>query len=229
MIARPALLVVMLLAACWRSKPPPRQSPPEPIHPVKARSPVPGKPGDLYALDEALADALSGKWTFVGTGEWFGMFRINACVYRNERVYIVNVYCTRREMRSFGVVILSPTRGRVKIYAEGAKVPTASKVADWSTFKAESTLPTDEPAHMDFTYAELRAWDERRYYKHSAGCWLGTEINRPHHGCLKVPEREAEWTARNKDFFSDSNAHWFRMIKEIRALAVRDARPYKDP
>ena len=44
----------------------------EPVHAVKARSPVPGKPGDIYALDEALADALSGKWTFVGTGEWFG-------------------------------------------------------------------------------------------------------------------------------------------------------------
>ena len=48
----------------------------------------------LYLLDEALQDALSGPWEYLGTGPWHGNARAPACAYRNARVLVVNVYCT---------------------------------------------------------------------------------------------------------------------------------------
>lgn len=77
-----------------------------------------------YALPEALADALSGPLQLVGKGAWHGLWGSLACVYRNERVLVVDEYCRPRELNSFGVIIASPTRGWVSIYAEG-KAPVS--------------------------------------------------------------------------------------------------------
>lgn len=222
------------LASCWRSTTP-QTAPVETSRPLVVETrPQPDNPGVLYALDEALADAFSQRWTFVGTGEWFGMFRVNACVYRNDRVFIVNIYCTRKEMKAFGLVVLSPTRGRVYIYAEGDQTISTSTRKDWITFKGEAHLPVvDEkvPAlRLDFTYAELRAWDEKRYYRHGPACYGGVEIKRPQGGCIHGLEAQKDaWAARNKAFLDEPNADWYRIVKEMRVRVTTDARPYVGP
>jgi hypothetical protein len=228
------VIAIALMAGCWRaSPPPPPPAPliqaPSPPRPVRAK---PGAPGELYALDEALDDALSGPWSFVGTGEWFGMFRVNACVYRNARVFIVNIYCTLKEKAAFGLVVLSPTRGRAYIYAEGERPISGTTRKDWMTFKGEAHLPADEksgPLRLDFTYAELRAWDEKRYYGHAPACFGGVEINRPQKGCLKLDSHVESWAERNKAFLEEPTPEWYRIIREMRDRVKTDARPYTGP
>ena len=95
----------------------------------------------LYPLDEALKDALSGPWKHLGTGRWHGNFSVPACAYRNDRVFLVNVYCTRKELQAFRIDVYSPTRGWVSIYAE-AKVPVSTvRRRDYFSFNAAAQPP----------------------------------------------------------------------------------------
>lgn len=226
------LLFVCVLAGCWKSKPPPPPlRPVEPDKPplVTTANPPPAEPKGLYGLDEALADAFSSPWTFVGTGEWFGMFRVNACVYRNERVVIVNKYCTLKEKPAAGVVIMHPTRGRVFIYAEGDKPISTTRRDAWFTFKAESNQPTDPPLKIDASYAELRVWDEKRYYLNAPGCFGGVELKKPQDGCYKLDAATQDWGAKNAAFLREPPEAWYRIVREMRDRTKTEARPYKDP
>lgn len=218
-----------VLAGCWKSKPSPPPMRPVGDKPLVVAESPPAEPKGLYGLDEALADAFSGPWTFVGTGVWFGMFRVNACVYRNERVVIVNKYCTLKEKPAAGVVIMHPTRGRVFIYAEGDKPISATRRPDWFTFKAESNVPTDHALRVDAPFAELRVWDEKRYYQNAPGCFGGVELKKPQDGCYKLDAATQDWNAKNRAFLKDPPDAWYRIVAEMRERAKREARPYVDP
>jgi hypothetical protein len=226
-------LVTVGAVACRRHDPPPPTPPIVPIvaAPADAAVAVDARPSghNVYGLAEALDDAYASPWTFVGTGDWFGLFRINACVYKNDRVFIINHYCTGKEMSSAGVVVISPTRGRVYIYAEG-KAPISQTRRDaWMSFKADANLPTDPPPRLDFTYAELRAWDEKRYYVNSPGCFGGVEANKPLHDCYRLVAAQEDWHARNAEFLREPPEIWYRIVRDMRTHAKTDARPYKDP
>ena len=223
-----ALAIVVLAVSCYRGgEPAPAPAVVAAPHPPLVAAP---RPGELYALDDALDDVLSGPLVHIGTGDWFGLFRIHACAYRNDRVIVVNVYCTANEMSSFGLVVLSPARGRTYIYAE-AKAPISTLArGDYFTFKAESSPPLvdDKLAALDlaFSYAELRAWDERRYYRNIPGCFYGVEINRPLRGCLQgLDARQTTWLERNQHFLDDPPEPWYRIVKQLRARAASDSKP----
>lgn len=228
------LLFVCLLVGCYREAPgrseiPPPAPPIEDGQPLEAQSPKRAEPrrdGDMYALDEALADVLSGPLEHIGTGPWFGLFRINACAYRNDRVIVVNIYCTTNEMKAFSIVVFSPARGRAVIYAEAERPISQLSRADYFTFKAETQPPPDSslrPVSLDFTYDELTAWDEQRYYKWIPGCFGGVEIKRPQGGCLKALASQATtWKQRNQPFLDDPPEDWYRIVREMRRRAARD-------
>src|SRR3954447_22582932 len=93
-------IIAVLALGCVRVPAPEPPAPePVPLPPPVVREPEAG----LYSLNEALQDALSGPWTYVGTGPWTGNQRVKACAYRNERVLVVNVYCTIKEVKAFRV------------------------------------------------------------------------------------------------------------------------------
>jgi len=187
-------------------------------------------PEELYPLDEALADALATPLVHVGTGEWFGLFKVNSCVYRNDRVFVVNLYCGPKEMSSFGLVVLSPTRGRVYLYAE-ATAPISTLVrADYFTFKGETEIAQadDElPAlELGFTYAQLRVWDEQRYRHYLPGCFGGEDHHRPQGGCLAALADHAKaWAARNTPFLDAPPPAWYRIVRDLRTRARTEGRP----
>jgi hypothetical protein len=85
--------------------------------PPSAVAPVVAGPA-LYALDEALADVAASPLVFMGKYGIPGLHRIMGCTYKNDRVFVVDLYCTDKEMTTFSVAIISPTRGRVTFYAE---------------------------------------------------------------------------------------------------------------
>lgn len=231
------LVVACVLAGCYReaAPPPPPPPPPQPLVIEPAPEPPRVEPAreELYALDEALADVFSGPLVHIGTGPWFGLFRVNACAYRNERVIVVNIYCTPKEMKAFSIVVLSPTRGRAVIYAEADKPISQLTRADYFTFKAESSPPPDSslaPLTLSLSYSELAAWDEKRYYKWVPGCFGGVEIRRPQGGCLKALEAHADaWKARNQPFLDAPPGDWYRVVREMRARAQRDGKAVSRP
>lgn len=226
-------LIACLVASCYRGTPPAPAPPEAPGEPMQQAA-APEQSGGLYALDEAVADALEGPWEHVGTGEWFGIFRVNACVYRTARVFVVNIYCTPREKTAFGLVVLSPARGRAYIYAE-AKAPISGlRRADYFTFKGEAAPAlADErlpPLELGFSYRELRAWDERRYHRYVPACYGGVEIGRPQGGCLgELEPRAAAWAERNRAFLDEPPEGWYRLIEQLRARVGSDARRVTRP
>lgn len=233
------MLVLACVCACYHDAAPPphRDTPVETTQraplTVQSTQPEPTREGELYAMDEALADALSGPLQHIGTGAWFGLFRVNACAYRNQRVIVVNVYCTTNEMKAFSIVVLSPTRGRAVIYAEADAPISTLKRGDYFTFKGEANVPPDSslrPLSLGFGYDELTTWDEKRYNKYLPGCFGGVEIKRPQSGCLKPFEaKAATWKDRNQPFFDDPPEDWYRIVREMRERAKRDGKHIAHP
>jgi hypothetical protein len=175
----------------------------------------------MYTVTEAFDDIAAGPLVFVGRGEWFGNASIKACAYRNARVIVVNEYCTATETPALGLVVISPTRGRLKIYAEAESAISTLQRSDYITFRAEVEEPaTDEPAALAFTYAELRAWDERRYNAHHGACWYANaeeSCSMGHSGQL------AAWSESAKAFIDDPPEAWYRLAKDLHARALRDS------
>jgi hypothetical protein len=193
--------------------------------------PVPVVEG-LYAADEALRDALSGPWQHVGTGRWPGINRMYACAFRNARVLVVNVYCGTTDVRAFRVDVYSPTRGRVRIYAEASGPIVTRLRQQYFTFMAESEPPPGPETHMaplalTMSFAELRRYDEQRYRAYLPACFGGQEHQRAHGACVgALATRGSEWASQNRSFLDGANSDWYRVVREMRVLAARYG---KDP
>jgi hypothetical protein len=181
----------------------------------------------LYSAAEALRDALSGPLEYVGSGQWPEVERVQACVFRNQRVIVVNAYCTLTESSVFRVDVYSPTRGHVRIYAEGKGPVSAQMRQSYFTFKAMSEPlagpeVTLAPLTLSMSFADLRDYDQKRYEAFLPACYGGTEMNQFRSGCLGplAPQANA-WANQHSRFLSHANDDWYLVMRELRALASR--------
>jgi hypothetical protein len=225
------MLWLFMAAACGTTKPlePARQAPV-----VAVRSPGPQLARGLYSAEEALRDVLSGELEYIGTGTWPGVERSRACAFRNQRVVIVNAYCTLNEMHAFRIDVYSPERGRVRIYAEANGAVSVRQRADYFSFMVESGQPAAPdtrvpPLTLAMSYEELRQYEQRRYEAYLPGCFGGEQNERNVGGCLgTLAPRQGEWAAQNRAFLERANADWYRLIRQMRALASRYGQHPKD-
>lgn len=219
---------LVLLVACAKE-----QRTRRPVEAVRAPAPAtqtgPAR-AKLYEAAEALRDILSSPLQHVGTGRWPGIQRSYTCVFRNERVLVVDVYCGVAPGQAVRVDVYSEKRGRVSIYAEG-KVPIASRRrADYFTFMTEST-PLPDPATrlvaptLLTSFAALYDYERRRYEAFLPVCYGGQERGEQKRGCMgALAAREPEWIARNGAFFDRASEDWYRVVAEVRTLAVHHGR-----
>ncbi len=169
--ARSRLLLALLSSACASSgpveRPHRRGAPAEATAREDPTQPAPAAE-DLYSPEEALRDVLSSELEFVGKGPWLGIERFWACVFRNDRVLVVNVYCTVSDSHAFRVDVLSPKRGYVRLYAEATGPISIRDRALYFTFTAASQPPPAPstgipPLALTMSYEELRDYDRHRY------------------------------------------------------------------
>ena len=139
----------MLLAVACRTSRPSEQPPLRPSV-VDVQKPGPPPQSGLYSAQEALRDVLSGELEYIGTGRWPGVERSRACAFRNQRVVVVNAYCTLNEAQAFRIEVYSPTRGRVRSCRIERRV--ASRRGDYSHLGREQ-LPPDRSEHSPLTLA----------------------------------------------------------------------------
>lgn len=238
--------LTLCLVACARTTPPPatpataksEEPPPASTSTTKTETPAhvetppvkePPAAEPLYTLEDALGDVQASPLTYLGTGEWYGLDRVNACIYKNDRVFVVNVYCTKKETNAFGLAVLSPKRGRAYIYAEAKKPISKLKRGDYFTFTGETNpavvdakLPALEIA---FTDAQVRAWEEKRARHFIGGCAGGTELGKPHGGCHSSLAAQADtWSQRNKHFLDDPPAEWYRLVQQLTERAKTEGK-----
>jgi hypothetical protein len=179
----------------------------------------------LYSPQEALSDALSGDLEYIGTGRWPGVERSRACAFHNQRVVIVNAYCTLNETQAFRIDVYSPERGRVRIYAESHGAVSARERRDYFTFIVESSpVPASEglpPLTLAMPYEALRSYEQQRYAAFLPSCYGGEQNERNVGGCLgSLGPRAREWVAQNSTFLERANDDWYRVIRQLRGLAL---------
>lgn len=219
-----ALLV--LAAACGTSKPSQHPPPPRPTGFRISTTPPPAPKG-LYSAQEALRDVLSGELEYIGTGRWPGVERSRACAFRNQRVVIVNAYCTLNEVNAFRIDVYSPQRGSVRIYAETKGALSTRQRRDYFTFTVESSPPPSSaarlpPLRLAMPYEELRSYEQKRYEAFLPGCFGGEKYEQPVGGCLgELAPRHTEWAAQNRAFLDRASDDWYRVIRQMRTLAAR--------
>ncbi|SRR5258706_1049084 len=223
----------LVVAAC--SSAPPRTEPvrTEPVRtapaPAGSAQPLLATPPTrdrlrVYSPTEAVEDALSSPLQHLGTGPWFGIFRIDACAFRNERVIVVDIYCTHKEMSSFGVIIMSPERGRVRLYAEATKTPISTIRRDrYHTFKAEMDPAWPEAlSSLGMDFAALQTYEERYYHVDGPACFMNkSNLPEPAVGCIHGGEPLLEaWKTAAESYLDSPPDSWYRLVVQLRALVA---------
>lgn len=219
--------VWMLLAVCGSCGTSRRDVwPPPRTQPVATRPPEPRAEG-LYSAQTALQDVLSGELEYIGTGTWPGVERLRACAFRNQRVLVVNAYCSLHEQPAFRLEVYAPGRGRVRIYAETRGTVSARQRRDYFTFMVEGSPPPSAavriaPLRLGMQYDELRRYEQQRYEAFLPSCFAGEQNQRPVGGCLgELASRQGEWTAEHRAFLDQANDDWYQVVRKLRALAAR--------
>lgn len=217
------VLAMASLAACGATKPAPADRNSARAVATTAPTPVSQSAPGLYSAAEALSDTLSGPLEYVGSGTWPEVERVQACVFRNQRVIVVNAYCTLTESSVFRIDVYSPTRGRVRIYAEGKGPVSAQMRQSYFTFKAVSEElpgPALGPLTLSMSFPELREYDQQRYEAFLPACFGGTELNQPRSGCLgSLAPQAGAWTSQHRAFLDHASDDWYRVLREMRVLA----------
>jgi hypothetical protein len=222
---RLGLVLMLLAAACGTSRrsvwPPPR------TQPVETRRVEPAREeGGFYSAQRALRDVLSGELEYIGTGRWPGIERLRACAFRNQRVMVVNTYCSRQEQPAFRLEVFSPDRGRVRIYAETRGAVSARQRRDYFTFMVEGSPPPSAAARipalsLHMRYEELRSYEQQRYDAFLPSCFAGEQNQRAVGGCLGALEpRRDEWAAEHQAFLAQPNDDWYAVVRKLRHLAA---------
>lgn len=220
--------VAVLGTACATSQPP--EQPLRERTVVDVHRPAPVRGSTLYGAEEALADVLSGELEYLGTGRWPGIERSHACAFRNQRVLVVNVYCTLKESQAFRLDVYSPTRGRVRVYAEARGRLSERARSDYFTFTAESAPPPAPGARLptvalSMSYADLRSYERQRYEAFLPGCFGGEQHQQKVGGCLGDLAAHAQpWAEENRAFLERASEAWYRVVRQMRELAVRYGR-----
>ena len=218
--------VLMLLAAAC-TVPAPSVRPPSRTTPVETRLAEPVSREALYSAQGALRDVLSGELEYIGTGKWPGVERLRACAFRNQRVVVVNAYCSLYEQPAFRVEVYSPQRGRVRIYAETRGVVSTRLRRDYFTFMVEGSPPPTAAARLpqlslNMRYEELRRYEQQRYEAYLPSCFGGEQHEQAVGGCLgALASRQSEWAAENRAFLDQANDDWYQVVRKLRALATR--------
>lgn len=180
----------------------------------------------LYPPEEALADALASPLKYVGTPVWPGRYKIPSCVYRNRKVFVVNSYCTTREIHSTGITVFHPEKGSAGFYAE-AKEPISTigreDYGNWS-FSTSDPFPG---LRLNMKLDELLAYEERRSKLGKGSCYAGLRVSTEKNGgCrLKTPDIEQWWDGLYKPLLKNPPAGWYELVKVLRKRAPKDGRP----
>lgn len=207
------LLALVACAPPMRGTTAPPPSPPAPVVVAPA-------PPTIYAADEAVRDALSSPLVLVGIGGWPGYFRKLSCIYRNDRVIVTDVRCTRGASPRFEIVIYAPSRGRITMGFEANT--TSSPRADYKAFGVIANAPWTGPLSLAAakTYDDITAYDLAQGKTFPPTCTV--DLTHPAGICSKnAPFPPSAFAAANTPFLQSPSEGWFTLVNAL--VARREA------
>jgi hypothetical protein len=171
----------------------------------------------LYRVVDALADAKASPLKRIGIGDWPGNFSIKGCVYRNDRVFVVDVYCTYKEQTAFSAVIISPEKGEVRVYAEADDPISTIERAKYFSFYAESYPPLADhpvPPLDKATFAEVTAWQQQEYDSRLGMSGFGACSTG-----MRTCDQDPAWDIAAREFIAEPTDDWTWIIDQLRNRA----------
>lgn len=185
--------------------------------PVDAAPPV-----TFYAIGDALADAKASPLKRLGIGAWPGNYSIKGCIYKNDRVFVVDVYCTYKEQVAFSVIVIHPTKGEVRIYAEANDPISTVERSAYFTFNADSYAPDAPPPDLKTaTFDQVTAWQDEfdKHWRVQGAVYpCGTDMT----NCA-----DPTWLAPAKDFIESPGDDWRWVVDQLRNRAQHDGKYVK--
>jgi len=211
-----------ILVGCASARPAPVETaqvatPPAP--PAPAEPP----PSTLYSLDDALRDATSSPLDVVGVGGWPGTFRRLACIYRNQRVFVIDEKCSKPDEPNGVIVhVLSPTRGRVTIFAEARHAISRARRADYTAISVGSKGARPQPASLALTmsYEDVYAYETDPMRGGPGSCTAGTQ--RPDGWCSPgLAITASEYVAQTAAFVREPPDAWYQLVQALMPLRAQ--------
>ena len=179
----------------------------------------------IAADDEALKDALSSPLEYVGAAVWPGRYKIPSCVYRNDKVLVVNSYCIRKEQHSISIAVLHPERGSAGFYAEGRNDDRITQLTrdDYTQWKFGASDPFPGLS-LTMSMEDLLNYEGRRGKFAKGGCVAGMVLgNDRNASCgLKSPDVEQWWEGYYRPILKQPPPEWFTLVKELQRRVKKD-------
>ncbi len=180
----------------------------------------------LYTAKEAIADIMASPLEFIGTGQWYGEAPFPPCAYKNDRVLVIDGYCTtNREITTFSILVFSKTKGYLKMYAytQETKKPI-SKIRRqlYTDFYVTSQPPPakgaiKQPLSFHMGYRELARYNGKRAGVYDLpSCWEGIRHD-PKSGCNReMPSHYRPAFAKEHTLFVNNPPPlWYRFVKHM--------------
>lgn len=183
-------------------------------------------PADVYTVDVAMRDALSSPLEFVGHTAWPGLFQVLACVYRNQRVEVVDERCLPVTRGRATIHIYSPTEGYVALWGRSAD---GSSLLSMQPRRYESFGVGSYPVaprgiepriRLGMSSGDMKAYLEAMVAlgaaRHRAGqpqeprCWYSTDRG------LECDRMDgATFSASAQPFIDDPPPEWRQLLQQI--------------
>ena len=188
---------------------------------------------NLYNIHQAMEDVFSSPLEFIGTGEWYGEHPYPSCAYKNDKILIIDNYCSRREITTFSVTFFSPERGYLKIYAYTESTKKAVSKIDrglYDSFYVTSQPPpsegmTEKSLSFDMNYRALRDYNRARAKLHRyVECYEGFKVDYMR-GCTDK-RISANYVDVHESFIKAPNERWYDFVRHI---VAQRKHPWKKP
>src|SRR5688572_5453051 len=99
----------------------------------------------LYTVDQAMTDVASGPLRFVGMAALPGSYLVLQCLYKNDRVLVLDPECLPGDATRITITVHSPGRGSVSMWARADNTPLLPlPPAKYEAFGVASYFPAPD-------------------------------------------------------------------------------------
>ena len=180
----------------------------------------------LYTPQEALTDALSEPFKFVGyfMPKYSESQKYPTCLFKNSKVLVVSSYCVSQNVPAGSVLIFNvdPTRGYARIYTEiqdmNRDISTASRSDYLEFILSTSARITKQAFNANMSAKTYEKWEESENKDFTQYCVTGNSFkSEPYQTvCKDITNELHVWGPHGLDFWQNSDPNWPKLLKRIK-------------
>jgi hypothetical protein len=166
-----------------------------------------------YTPQQALADVLSSPLEFVGKGLLYGYQSIESCLFRNDKVLVLDGYCTKTEVGAADLIVYSmELKQALQIHAESngnftpisqtnpAKYPPNYWYAD--------LRETGPDIHLEISFSAFADLYQNMAQNQAPDCLVSAQFST----CAGNPSYTQDWLSEAESFRKSPGKSWHQVL-----------------